>query len=259
MLKKLKFSGLFSILLVSCNFPSLDNLSFSTSNFNTSNQTTTSSNGESISQSITSNTTSNSSSSSTISSANGDSSSGDTLPEDDNKVPFSEIDTLVAQVADAKALGIENTTAIENPPAGRKMSQGDLPQNYVVKVTETYDPQVQVVNDQTLEVTFLRTTETTTNELQTGFESYIASAESVSINKLTNIPGHVVVENIPGYQFRALKDNVILSDWKADQGLSTEFLFTKATDMQRFFESTFGRKTFALSISLFNRYKNWNH
>jgi hypothetical protein len=40
---------------------------------------------------------------------------------------------------------------------------------------------------------------------------------------------------------------------------STKDTYQKETDMQRFFESTFGRKTFALSISLFNRYKNWNH
>ncbi len=34
--------------------------------------------------------------------------------------------------------------------------------------------------------------------------------------------------------------------------------YQKETDMQRFFESTFGRKTFSFSISLFNQYKTWN-
>jgi hypothetical protein len=233
MIKNIKFLSLFAILLASCNFPSLDNSSFlMPSNFssrpNGSSGDTQPTSGQSSGTSNMDSSSNLTSSSSSTTISNSENSSGTSNPDSDNKVPFEEIDTLVAQVADAKALGIESTNETQSDPLGRKKSQGDSPQNYVVKVTETYDPQVQVLSDQTVEVTFLRTTETVTNELQTGFDSYVASAPSVNINKITNAPGHVVVENIPGYEFRALKDNVALSDWKSDEGLFTEFLFTKS-------------------------------
>jgi hypothetical protein len=137
---------------------------------------------------------------------------------------------LVAQVADAQALGIENskdsnTTAT---PSGRKASQNSTNQNYVVKVTESYDPKTEVTEDQTIKVTFLRTTNTVTNELQTGFESLIATAEAIEIEKTINVPGHVVVKNVPQYEFRARQGDLILQDWKADVGTTTEFLFRQA-------------------------------
>ena len=171
-----------------------------------------------------------SSSSASSSNSSNNSSSSSSEEESDRKVDFDDIDTLVAQVADAQALGIENskdsnTTAT---PSGRKASQNSTNQNYVVKVTESYDPKTEVTEDQTIKVTFLRTTNTVTNELQTGFESLIATAEDIEIEKTINVPGHVVVNNVPQYEFRARQGDLILQDWKADVGTTTEFLFRQA-------------------------------
>ena len=171
-----------------------------------------------------------SSSSASSSNSSNNSSSSSSEEESDRKVDFDDIDTLVAQVADAQALGIENskdsnTTAT---PSGRKASQNSTNQNYVVKVTESYDPKTEVTEDQTIKVTFLRTTNTVTNELQTGFESLIATAEAIEIEKTINVPGHVVVKNVPQYEFRARQGDLILQDWKADVGTTTEFLFRQA-------------------------------
>lgn len=171
-----------------------------------------------------------SSSSASSSNSSNNSSSSSSEEESDRKVDFDDIDTLVAQVADAQALGIENskdsnTTAT---PSGRKASQNSTNQNYVVKVTESYDPKTEVTEDQTIKVTFLRTTNTVTNELQTGFESLIATAEAIEIEKTINVPGHVVVNNVPQYEFRARQGDLILQDWKADVGTTTEFLFRQA-------------------------------
>ena len=95
-------------------------------------------------------------------------------------------------------------------------------------MTESYDPKTEVTEDQTIKVTFLRTTTTVTNELQTGFESLIATAEPIEIEKTINVPGHVVVNNVPQYEFRARQGDLILQDWKADVGTTTEFLFKQA-------------------------------
>ena len=157
-------------------------------------------------------------------------SSSNSQEESDRKVDFDDIDTLVAQVADAQALGIENSkdSNTTSTPSGRKASQTSTNQNYVVKVTESYDPKTEVTEDQTIKVTFLRTTTTVTNELQTGFESLIATAEPIEIEKTINVPGHVVVNNVPQYEFRARQGDLILQDWKADVGTTTEFLFKQA-------------------------------
>jgi hypothetical protein len=153
------------------------------------------------------------------------------IPDDetDRKVAFEDIDTLVAQVADAQALGIENSqdANTNSTPSGRKPSQTSVNQNYVVKVTETYDPTTQITDDQTIKVTFLRTTTTVTNELQTGYESMVATAAPIEIEKTINVPGHVVVNNVPQYEFRARQGDIILQNWKADVGSTTEFLFQK--------------------------------
>jgi len=215
---------LLTLMLASCDFQppqvssGVSSLSPSTSNFSS---TSASSSSSSISTS---------SSSMTSVSSSTQTSSSSSEEESDRKVDFDDIDTLVAQVADAQALGIENSkdTNVTSTPSGRKSSQAETNQNYVVKVTEDYDPKTEVTQDQTIKVTFLRTITTVTNELQTGSESLVATADPIDIEKTINIPGHVVVKNVPQYEFRARQGDVILQDWKVDVGTTTEFLFKQA-------------------------------
>jgi hypothetical protein len=225
---KTKASGLilFTLMLASCNVqPSELSSLLSSTNPSTS-----------ISSSVPSSTSSSSSisSSSSSSSVSSSSQTSSSVPEDesDRKVDFDDIDTLVAQVADAQALGIENSqdANASSAPSGRKASQTSPDQNYVVKVTETYDPKTQVTDDQTIKVTFLRTTTTVTNELQIGYDSVFATAEAIDVEKTINVPGHVVVKNVPQYQFRARQGDIILQDWKVDVGSTTEFLFQKTVE-----------------------------
>jgi hypothetical protein len=229
MQKKVTLLALFTLILVSCDFqPSQFNSFISSLNQSTSNPSSFSSNSSTSSLS-----SSNNGSSSAISSSQTSSSSSQEEDEEtDRKVSFDDIDTLVAQVADAQALGIENSKddGSTSTPSGRKASQTPADQNYVVKVTETYDPSAQITEDQTVKVTFLRTTNTVTNELQTGYDTLIATAAPIELEKTINVPGHVVIKNVPQYEFRARQGDVVLEDWKVDVGTTTEFLFKQAVE-----------------------------
>jgi hypothetical protein len=136
----------------------------------------------------------------------------------------------VAQVIDAKALGIQNSK--DQPVSnGRKPSQNSnasANQNYVVKVTETYNPTTRVNEDQTVSVNFTRVVTTVTNELQIGSESYVATATPLEIEKTVDLPGYVVVKNAPNYEFRALtSEGAVLQDWKQSDQNTVEFKINK--------------------------------
>jgi hypothetical protein len=132
---------------------------------------------------------------------------------------------------DAKALGVSNSKDNTSAPKGRRQAQGDAvdssEQNKMVKVTETYNPTTKVAEDKTLEVVFTRTTNTQTTELQTGMDTYVATAEEITIERLTDEPGRVVIKNVPNYEFRALNGDILLQDWTSSNQETIEFLFTK--------------------------------
>jgi hypothetical protein len=170
-----------------------------------------------------------SSSTSSVSSSSSSTSSTSQTPVNTKKVSFNQIGSLVAQVVDAKALGVSNSKDTASEPKGRRQAQDDTvgssEQNKMVKVTETYNPTTKVAEDKTIEVTFTRTTNTQTTELQTGMDTYVATAENITIERLTDEPGRVVIQNVPNYEFRALNGDILLQDWTSTEGETITFTF----------------------------------
>jgi hypothetical protein len=144
-------------------------------------------------------------------------------PLNTRKVPFNEIGSLVAQVVDAKAMGIVNSKD-RTQLNGRRNAEGD-DQNYMVKVTETYNIESKVTEEETVQITLVRVTNTQTTELQTGTESYVATAEALEIERLTDLPGNIVITNVEGNEYRLLSEDVVVQDWISSELESIEFIF----------------------------------
>jgi hypothetical protein len=162
---------------------------------------------------------SSSSTNSTITSIN----SSSEVSESNRKVPFNQIGSLVAQVVDAKAMGIVNSK--DRPQVnGRRNVQGK-DQNYMVKITETYNPNTQITEDQTIQVTFTRVTNTQTTELQTGTSTHVATADPVTIERITDLPGNIIITNIEGYEYRLLSEGEVIQDWLSSNQETVEFIF----------------------------------
>jgi hypothetical protein len=211
-MKKILFTPLLTMLIVSCR------------TITTSSELSLSSNISSQSESsIASQTTSSSSivSSSTITTTNSSTISSE--PVNTRKVPFNQIGSLVAQVVDAKAIGIFNSKD-RTQLNGRRNAEGE-DQNYMVKITETYTPNTEITEDQTVQVVFTRVTETTTTELQTGTESYVATAKSLTIERLTEFPGNIVITNTEGYEYRLLSEKIVVQDWISSELDTIQFIF----------------------------------
>jgi hypothetical protein len=147
-------------------------------------------------------------------------------PVSNRKVPFNQIGSLVAQVVDAKAMGIVNSKD-RVPLNGRRNQEGE-DQNYMVKVTETYNPNTQITEDQTIQVTFTRVTNTQTTELQTGTATHVATADPITIERATDLPGNIVITNVIGYEFRLLSGETIVEDWMSSDLETIEFIFDEA-------------------------------
>jgi hypothetical protein len=121
---------------------------------------------------------------------------------------------------------VNNSKDILPTQNARKNNQGEQEtQNKVVKVTETYNPTTKVVEDKNIEVTFTRTTNTQTTELQTGMDTYVATAEDITVERLTDEPGRVVIKNIPNHEFRALNGEIVLQDWTSGEEDTITFTF----------------------------------
>jgi hypothetical protein len=146
-------------------------------------------------------------------------------PVSNRKVPFNQIGSLVAQVVDAKAMGIVNSKD-RVQPSGRRNAQGE-DQNYIVKVTETYNPNTQINEDQTIQVTFTRVNNTQSTELQTGTATHVATADPITIERAT-YPGNIVITNVIGYEFRLLSGETIVEDWMSSDLENFEFIFDEA-------------------------------
>jgi hypothetical protein len=139
------------------------------------------------------------------------------------KVPFNQIGSLVAQVVDAKAMGIVNSK--DRPQAnGRRNAQGE-DQNYMVKVTETYNIESKLTEEQTIQITLLKITNTQTTELQTRTESYLATAEPLNIERITDLPGNIIITNVEGYEYRLLSEGEVIQDWISSDQETVEFTF----------------------------------
>ena len=201
---------LFTMLVVSCGvaLPSSESSSNSLSE-------------SQVESSLISQTTSSSNSPTTSSSG-----SSSVEPVSTRKVPFNQIGSLVAQVVDAKAMGVVNSK--DRPQVSGRKSAQEEDQNYMVKVTETYNPNTEITEDQTVQVTFSRVTNTQTTELQTGTESYVATAEALEIERLTDLPGNIVITNVEGYEFRLLSEEVVVQDWIRSELETLEFIFDEA-------------------------------
>jgi hypothetical protein len=159
---------------------------------------------------------------STITSIN----SSSEVSESNRKVSFNEIGSLVAQVVDAKAMGIVNSK--DRVQQNSRLNQEGVDQNYMVKVTETYNPNTQITEDQTIQVTFTRVTNTQTTELQTGTATHVATADPITIERATNLPGNIVITNVIGYEFRLLSGETIVEDWMSSDLETIEFIFDEA-------------------------------
>jgi hypothetical protein len=222
---KFLFSLPLSFLLLACQFQvtsysnsslNLESTETSQTSQNTSNTSTTipSSQPGTDSGATTTSQTTNSTSSST-------SYSPPLLPGE--KIDFDEISTLIAHIADAQALGVRKrllgqSNQFENP-------------NYIVKSTETYNPNVSITEESTVEVNFSRLTEVITEEPQTGFETYVATADSITINRLVNDPGRIVIETLNNYQYRLMDGSNMLIDWQNGDGSPLEFIFNEALEL----------------------------
>lgn len=148
-MNKIIFAPLFTMLIISCGtvLPSSSSISNSVS-LNSVSSSTFSSNSSSNNSSI------------SFPSSNSSASSSIEEPVNNRKVPFNEIGSLVAQVVDAKALGIINNKS--RPQLSGKKNIQEADQNYMVKLTETYNPNTKISEDQTIQVTFSRVTNTQT-------------------------------------------------------------------------------------------------
>jgi hypothetical protein len=198
---------------------SLSSVDNSTSSISSSNSSTASSDSSSSS----STNSSSSSSSSSDSSGSSSSSTSSETPINNRRVPFNQIQTLVAQVVDAKAMGVINSK--DRPPLNGRRNSQLSDQNYMVKVTETYNPNTQVTEDQTIKVTFNRVTNTETTELQTGTDVYLATAEPLIVNREVNLPGNIIITNVVGYEFRLLSGETVIEDWMSSEAETIEFVF----------------------------------
>ena len=222
--KKFLVLPFLALIIAGCDIQDINNSSIINSFSIPSSIPTTSESTSSItSNSSTSSATS--SSSSTVSS-----STSTSIPDSTSSrtIPFDEIQTLVAQIIDAEALGVQNSKD-QPQTSGRKASQNNnANQNYIVKVTETINPNTTVNEDKTINVNFTRLVTTVTNELQTGSEAYVAKAEPFEIEKTIDLPGYVVVKNAPNYEFRALtSDKAVIQDWKTSVTDTVEFKVSK--------------------------------
>jgi hypothetical protein len=176
------------------------------------------------------------SSSSTATSSNTSSSVSSTSSSEElvsnRKVQFNQIGSLVAQVVDAKAMGIVNSKDRTNTPLSGRRNNQDEDQNYMVKVTETYNPNTQITEDQTIQVTFTSVTNAQTTELQTGTSTHVATADPITIERVTDLPGNIVITNVIGYEFRLLSDESVVQDWMSSDLETIEFIFDEAlTDL----------------------------
>lgn len=213
---------LFTMLLVSCGtpLPSESESSLVSQGPSSSIETTsTATSSSEISSSSTSYSSSSNPTSSTPSSSE--------EPVINRKVPFNQISSLVAQVVDAKAMGIVNSKDRHPQVNGRRNAQSE-DQNYMVKVTETYDPNTQITEDQTIQVTFTRVTNTQTTELQTGISTHVATADTVTIERVTDLPGNIVITNVIGHEFRLFSGETVIQDWISSDQETIEFIFDEA-------------------------------
>lgn len=235
-MNKTILAPLFTMLVVSCG-TTLPSFESSTSSLLSSqhessliSQITSSSSiissSSSTSTSTTSSIQSTSSSSSSTSTSSSTSSTTSEPPLNTRKVPFNQIGSLVAQVVDAKAIGIINNK--DRPQVSGRKSAQEEDQNYIVKVTETYNPNTEITEDQTVQVTFSRVTNTQTTELQTGTESYVATTEALEIERLTDLAGNIVITNVEGYEFRLMSGEVVVQDWLSSEQETLEFIFDEA-------------------------------
>jgi hypothetical protein len=129
-------------------------------------------------------------------------------------------------VVDAKAMGVVNSK--DRPQVSGRKSVQEEDQNYMVKITETYNPNTEITEDQTVQVTFSRVTNTQTTELQTGTESYVATAEVLEIERATDLPGNIVITNVEGNEYRLLSEEVVLQDWISSELETIEFIFDES-------------------------------
>jgi hypothetical protein len=114
---------------------------------------------------------------------------------------------------------------------GQRKTQSDVnseEQNKIVKVTETYNPVTKILEDQTVEVTFQRTTNTQTSELQTGSNTFVASAEMISIEKVLDLAGHIVIKNVSEFEFRLVNNEVVIQNWTRTDEDILEFEFDES-------------------------------
>jgi hypothetical protein len=58
-------------------------------------------------------------------------------------------------------------------------------------------------------------------------DTYVATADDITIERLTDEPGRVVIKNVPNHEFRALNGDIVLKNWTSDNQETIEFLFTK--------------------------------
>ena len=195
------------------------------SSSSTSSSTISSSQSTSSSSTASSNQSTSSSSSSTSTSSSTSSTTSEP-PLNTRKVPFNQIGSLVAQVVDAKAMGVVNSK--DRPQVSGRKSVQEEDQNYMVKITETYNPNTEITEDQTVQVTFSRVTNTQTTELQTGTESYVATAEVLEIERATDLPGNIVITNVEGNEYRLLSEEVVLQDWISSELETIEFIFDES-------------------------------
>jgi hypothetical protein len=147
------------------------------------------------------------------------------------KIGFNQIGSLVAQVAEAKALGLANSKDTMRTTQAQRKTQSDInseEQNKIVKVTETYNPATKILEDQTIEVTFQRITNTQTSELQTGSNTYVASAEKISVEKILDLAGNIVIKNVSEYEFRLVNNGVVIQNWTRTDENTLEFEFDES-------------------------------
>jgi hypothetical protein len=234
LMKKIIIAPLFTMLVVSCGtvLPSQSDSSF-VSQAPSSSTSTTSTSTSSATISSEGTTENSTTSSEDYSSSETPISSTPSSSEEqvsNRKVPFNQIGSLVAQVVDAKAMGIVNSKD-RTPLNGRRNQEGE-DQNYMVKVTETYNPNTQITEDQTIQVTFTRVTNTQTTELQTGTSTHVATADPITIERVNDLPGNIVITNVIGYEFRLLSGETIVEDWMSSDLETIEFNFDDAfTDL----------------------------
>jgi hypothetical protein len=132
---------------------------------------------------------------------------------------------LVAQIVDAKALGLRRRPSGIPSRMNSLLAVQEEMQDYIVKTTETYSPTTTVGEDNTIEVTFTRVTETITQELQTGSDIYIAVADAIQVERLVDEPGRMVIQNISDHQFRLLNGADVIVDWMSSDQTTIEWTF----------------------------------